>query len=212
MAANPREPAGQDNLLITAIQQGPTEEAAGAFRVLYTRYAGRLSQLCRAWGLTSNETEDVCSETWARALKAISRYEDRGLPFLSYLRGIARRVRLELLKQEVRAIGIDLAPEALDEIVDPFGETDVLERLEQTERLQLIGTALTEAPQDYRLAIEASLEGWTAPEIAEIHGWTMSKTYTTHHRALVWLRKSIAAQTRPAATTMVSLEVTSGSG
>ncbi len=81
--------------LVACMQHGTESAAAEACALLFDRTADPLERTVAARGLVRAEIEDVLQETWARAIARISTYEERGHPFLAWLRGIARNVMLE---------------------------------------------------------------------------------------------------------------------
>lgn len=65
-----------------------------AFAELYDLYLPRVYSFCRKSSVAHEEAENLTAETFERALMAIPRYEDRGLPFSRWLLRIARNMIL----------------------------------------------------------------------------------------------------------------------
>lgn len=66
-----------------------------AFGELYDQYVPRVYAFCRHYSDTREEAEDLTARTFERALGAIGRYEDRGLPFSSWLLRIAANLAID---------------------------------------------------------------------------------------------------------------------
>jgi RNA polymerase sigma-70 factor (ECF subfamily) len=60
-----------------------------AFGQIYDHYLSRVYAFCWLYSTTREEAEDLTAHTFERALRMIPRYEDRGLPFSSWLLRIA---------------------------------------------------------------------------------------------------------------------------
>ena len=82
-----------DGELIRLVQTGSPEESAEAFGALFDRTNRQLKRfLARGLGVTPAEIAWVAEEAWERALESLHTYEDRGLPFLAWLRQFAINV------------------------------------------------------------------------------------------------------------------------
>ena len=86
----------RDSELIALIQLGSDDEQCMAFSVLFVRYGERLQKdiffTTGSRGFSSQEREDVASETWVRAWCGIKSFEDRGVSVLTWLKKIALNV------------------------------------------------------------------------------------------------------------------------
>jgi len=60
-----------------------------AFAALYDFYLSRIYAFCMVHSSSREEAEDLTAQTFERALVAIERYEDRGVPFSRWLLRIA---------------------------------------------------------------------------------------------------------------------------
>ncbi len=60
-----------------------------AFAALYDLYVARVYAFCAVHSASREEAEDLTAQTFARALGAIGRYEERGAPFSAWLLRIA---------------------------------------------------------------------------------------------------------------------------
>ncbi len=82
----------------------------GAFGDLYDQYLPRVYGFCRKYSETREEAEDLTAETFERALVGISRYEDRNLPFSSWLLRIAHNVILNHARRAGRVTDLSDNP------------------------------------------------------------------------------------------------------
>lgn len=180
--------------LIRSIQSGTAGEAADAFEVLFRLYNPRLLRYLANKRLSPQEGEEAADDAWMRAWRRIGSYQYRGISFFSWLRRIADFVTLERFKH--RYLGLSL--EELEEqrgvpVPDEDAESEPLRELTRQEIAQAIDAALQEAPEDYRLVVEATfLEELTTEEIMELYEWSKSKVYTTKFRAISWLRTHLS--------------------
>lgn len=72
-----------------------------AFAKLYEAYAQELLRFCRSQVRDRVESEDVASDVFVRALRAIGSYDDRGHPFRAYLYQIARNAIIDRSRRHV---------------------------------------------------------------------------------------------------------------
>ncbi len=72
------------------VAQARTDRAA--FGQLYDFYVRRVYAFCALGGRSREEAEDLTAQTFERALRAIGRYEERGVPFSAWLLRIAAHV------------------------------------------------------------------------------------------------------------------------
>src|SRR5579863_10458818 len=79
---------------ITRAAQGD----ADALRDLYVRYADNVYSYVATILRDHHEAEDVTQQVFAKLMRAIARYEDRGAPFLSWLLRLARNAAIDQLR------------------------------------------------------------------------------------------------------------------
>lgn len=181
-----------DSTLIRLVQTGSRAEAEAAFEQLVARHGSHLLVHLRCKGLTTYEQEEIASETWLRAFKKIGQFRYKGIDLFPWLRKIADLVTLEYSR--TRYLGEPLEEDSGTE--EALSHQDpgpsVVRQLTQDEVRKAVEDALKEAPQDYRDVINAKFYvGFEPSEIAEYYGWSMSKVYTTSHRAIAWLRQKL---------------------
>lgn len=168
------------------VQLGPTEVAdyvaraqagdSAAFGVLYSEYRRRIFSLAR-FSLPHQAAEDAVGETFVRAWEALPRYRDMGVPFVSWLYGIARHVVADALRVRGR---VDVRAEPPPESVDS--------REQECDRL-VLGAAIADLPDEQRMVIELKfLGGLTNDEVAALLGKSPGAVNTQQWRALRALR------------------------
>jgi RNA polymerase sigma-70 factor (ECF subfamily) len=97
--------------LVAAAQGGDVD----AFCELYRVFAPRVYRFCRFRVVRPVDAEDLVQETFERAIEALPRYEDRGLPFAAWLFRIARNLVIDF--ERSRRDDLDL-----DDLVRSRGE------------------------------------------------------------------------------------------
>ena len=189
------DPPLDDASLVRLVQTGKSTEAAAAFDELYWRHNSRLLLHLQRKGLTSDQQREVTHATWVRAWEKISKFEDRGVDLFPWLRRIADFVAKEHFKKytlEARRKERDISDtDQMSDIADPA--LPVIEQLSSRELREIVQQILSEAPnEDYKTLVHAMFfVGFKPEEIGEYYGWTMSKVYTTTHRAIAWLKPKL---------------------
>jgi RNA polymerase sigma-70 factor (ECF subfamily) len=180
-----------DGDLVRVVQAGNPEEAADAFGALFDRTNGPLVAFLARKGLTGAELAWAAEETWERAYEGLPTYEDRGLPFLAWIRAIATNVWRERARHLRRHQPL---PEEYElAATDGWTRDPLIQLAEQDERDEL-AAALREAilalKPDQRAVLERRLVlRKTSSEVATELGWTVVKVDTTLHRARAACRR-----------------------
>lgn len=178
-----------DEEIMRRVQAGNAE----LFHLIFERHFSRIDSFVRRSLGDPESSEDVVADVFIRALQSAGRYEvDRGMPYLSYLYGIARHAVRDRLSQAVRER--DRAAEPEEAPPDP-ARTPLQEMLrrEADERLR---SALTRLPPDHRQIIQLAYdEELSARDIAHIMDKPSVSAVTSHlHRALQALRRIVEAE------------------
>lgn len=153
---------GQDGRLTRLAERDLVTRARtdrAAFGALYDHYC--VPVYAYAYHRLGNHTlaEDVTSQTFVQALAAIDRYEDRGVPFSSWLFRIAANVIVSTLRRQPLTVSADSAPDsdgrvAVDQRLmmdsDALSPSAEALRLEQLTELRLV---LDQLPEDQRHAL-----------------------------------------------------------
>ena len=170
--ASPSEGLPLDRELVLRAQAGEQE----AFGELYGMHYGSVFRLARFY-LDHDAAEDAAAETFVRAWRALPRYRDTGVPFISWLYGIARHIVSDARKAARRAQpSADLPDTAFDVGLD------------EPDRLALM-EAMSKLPRTERRVLELKfLVGIGNEEIASALGKTTGAVNAIRWRALRRLR------------------------
>lgn len=190
-----------DARLIRLVQKGTKVEARAAFEQLVVRHQSHLLVHLRCKGLTSHEQEVVASETWFRALGKISHFKYRGIDLFPWLSKIADFVTKEHNRTKYRSQRLEEPLEDADGEEKAFQDPapTIYQQLGREEIRRALEEILQVAPStDYQDLITAKLSiGLEPNEIGELYGWSMSKVYTTTHRAFAWLKQKLLERYGP---------------
>ena len=103
-----RDPArGEDDAaLVHAARADPA-----AFDALYRRYVARIYRYARAHTPGEDDAADLTQQIFLKALDALPRYRERGLPFAAWLFRIARNAAVDAHRRRRPTIAWDHVPE-----------------------------------------------------------------------------------------------------
>jgi RNA polymerase sigma-70 factor (ECF subfamily) len=142
----------------------------GAFEQLYRIHHAAIYRLARFH--LGIDADDAAAETFVRAWAALPRYEDRGVPFVGWLYGIARHVVADEFRRRGR---IEPRSEVPDRVVELGGTDDRLD----------LHAAIDRLPEEQRVVIELKfLAGLRNPEIAALLETTTGAVNAKQWRAL----------------------------
>jgi RNA polymerase sigma-70 factor (ECF subfamily) len=185
------EPDGDDSVA-TAVSAAQRGEAEGV-RYLYVRFADNVYGYVRSIVHDDHEAEDVTQDVFAKLMRVIGKYEDRGLPFHAWILRVARNVAVDYLRAR-RALPCEEIRGA---------ETDGREVGHQ--RAQELESALAELPDDQReVLVLRHFVGMSPGEIAGHLDKSEGSIHGLHHRGRLTLQ---AALTRLEAGPSVRLRV-----
>ncbi len=158
---------------------------AGAFGVLYDRYVDAVYRYSYYRVRNEADAEDVTSEVFFKALRAMPRYEPRQ-PFLAWLYRIARNTIIDRVRRQRPQVAYEDAFDHVeaDKVLDP--ETR-LEQLSDSLALREAIARLTPLQQD--VIILRYLEGLDTRAIGEIIGRRDGTVRGIEFRALGTLRQ-----------------------
>jgi RNA polymerase sigma-70 factor, ECF subfamily len=160
---------------------------AEAFGILYDRYVDSVYRYAFYRVRNEADAEDVTSEVFFKALRAMPRYQPRQ-PFLAWLYRIARNSIIDRLRRQRPQVGFEdaLAHAGTDTIMD----LDLrLERLSDSQALREAIGRLTPLQQD--VIILRYLEGLDTKAIARIIGRRDGTVRGIEFRALGTLRQML---------------------
>jgi RNA polymerase sigma-70 factor (ECF subfamily) len=142
-----------------------------AIRYLYLRYSDNVYSYVRAIVHDDHEAEDVTQHVFAKLITAISKYEQRTVPFAGWILRLAHNAAIDHLRGSSR-----MTP--AEEI---FGEDERAH--DDGDRGTCLRDALSALPEEQRrVVVLRHLVGLTPPEIAAETGHTESSIHGLHHR------------------------------
>jgi RNA polymerase sigma-70 factor (ECF subfamily) len=164
-----------------------------AFGQLYDMHVVRVYRHIYYLVNSISEAEDLTAQTFLQAWEAIERYENRGVPFVSWLLRIAHNLAVSHLRSRRQGSQLHDGLVDQDRLRDP---EKVAERQADEERVRRAILKLrTEQRQVIILRFVEDLE---YPEVAEITGKSVAAVRVIQHRALCTLRKMMRAESAPA--------------
>ncbi len=162
----------EERLLIEAAQRDPAR-----FADLYDIYFDRLYAYVARRVVSREETEDLVSEVFHKALANLRRFEWQGAPFSAWLFRIAANEIADLSPRLGRERAIEASPES--------GEGDQEEAQDRSKVLALV----RELPEDQRRVLELRfMEEKSTREVAELLGRSEGAIKQLQFRGLQSLR------------------------
>lgn len=164
---------------------------AQAFASLYDRYFERVYRYVYYRVREEAEAEDVTSEVFFRALRAMPRYEPRQ-PFLAWLYRIARNAVIDRARALRPRLSFDEAlahPDSGEHVLDP--DVQVL-ATDRRARLRAAIKHLTAEQQE--VVVLRFIDGLTTDEVGKIMSKRAATVRGLQFRALQSLRKYITAE------------------
>jgi RNA polymerase sigma-70 factor (ECF subfamily) len=152
---------------VTRAKQGDRE----ALRYLYIRYADNVYGYVMSILRDEHEAEDVTQLVFAKLMTVLHKYEQREVPFTSWLMRLAHNAAYDHLRRRL--------PTPVDEVRSPDDRMDV----GPSGDVQIVGQALAALPEDQRtVVVLRHLVGLTPGEIADRLGRTENSVHGLHHR------------------------------
>ncbi len=169
--------------LVVASRRG--DEAA--FTELYRFYADRVYRFCLFRTRRPADAEDLTQQTFLRAIVALPRYEERGLPFGAWLFRIARNVVIDHERSRREALDIDeLARAGTDPAIED--ETACL-----ADRESLLDAIARLTPDQREVVGYRFFADLSARETGRLMGRGEATVRGLQARALAALRRELAA-------------------
>ena len=169
--------------LVAAARRG--DEAA--FTELYRRYADRVYRFCLFRVRRPADAEDLMQQTFLRAIEALPRYEERGLPFGAWLFRIARNVVID--HERTRRAALDL-----DELVHAGAEPATEDGMGGlADRAALLGAIARLTPDQREVLAYRFFADLSARETGRLMGRGEATVRGLQARALAALRRELAA-------------------
>jgi len=160
-----------------------------AFGVLYERYVRRIYAYIYYRTGNTFDAEDLTERVFMRALRHISGYSDRGLPFSAWLYRIAHNLVANWYRDSSRRKEI-----SLEDFVPPERPSEHPERtlVENEERQRLLGMIRCLPQERQELLIFKFVEDLSNAEIGMIMGRSEGAIKSLYHRTLLALRDEMS--------------------
>jgi RNA polymerase sigma-70 factor, ECF subfamily len=150
-----------------------------ALRFLYVSYAHNVYGYVRSILRDDHEAEDVTQHVFAKLMTALTKYDERGVPFSAWLLRLARNCAID----HMRANRLTPVETVFD--VEAAAGND-------TERAEAVRLALSALPQEQRqVVILRHIMGYTPGEIADRMGRSESSIHGLHHRGRRTLQREL---------------------
>jgi len=181
-------PVGQDEDAALAVRASGGDVTA--FGLLYDRHVDAIYRYVYYRVRDDAEAEDLTSDVFMRALKAMPRYEPRQA-FLAWLYRIARNAVIDRARRGGRQVSFEDAIEhpTADQIVEP--DTELLARSDG-DALRAALKKLT--PLQQEVLVLRFIEGFSTQEIARIVGKREGTIRGIQFRAIGALRQLIPSR------------------
>lgn len=181
-------PVGQDEDAALAMRASKGESAA--FGLLYDRHVAVIYRYVYYRVRDDAEAEDITSDVFMRALKAMPRYEPRQA-FLAWLYRIARNAVIDRARKGNRQVSFEdaLQHPGVDKIVEPDAEI-----LAHSDSATLRDALAKLTPLQQEVVVLRFLEGYSTEEIAGIVGKREGTVRGIQFRAIGALRQLIPSR------------------
>jgi RNA polymerase sigma-70 factor (ECF subfamily) len=152
---------------VARAKQGDRE----ALRYLYVQYADNVYGYVASIVRDEYEAEDITQLVFAKLMTVLHKYEQREVPFTSWLLRLAHNAALDHLRRRL--------PTPAEEVRSPDERDDA----SSADDVQVVGQALAALPEDQRtVVVLRHLVGLTPGEIAERLGRSENSIHGLHHR------------------------------
>src|SRR5258708_28516149 len=184
----PVTPVEQTDDAGLAIRASKGESAA--FGLLYDKHVAAIYRYVYYRVRDDAEAEDLTSDVFMRALKAMPRYEPRQA-FLAWLYRIARNAVIDRARRGNRQVSFEDALEhpGVDQIVEPDAEV-----LAHSDSVTLRGALAKLTPLQQEVVVLRYLEGYSTQEVARIVGKREGTVRGIQFRAIGALRQLIPSR------------------
>ena len=154
-------------LAVARAKQGDRE----ALRFIYVQYADNVYGYVASIVKDEHEAEDITQLVFAKLMTVLHKYEQRQVPFTSWLLRLAHNAALDHLRRRL--------PTPAEEVRSPDERVDG----GPSDEVHVVGEALAALPEDQRtVVVLRHLVGLTPGEIAERLGRSENSIHGLHHR------------------------------
>jgi RNA polymerase sigma-70 factor (ECF subfamily) len=158
---------------------------AAAFGELYERYRDAIYRYCLARSGSPSDAEDLTSDVFLKAMRALGRYRQGSSPFLAFLYRIARNASIDRSRRRTEGSLFTL-------VVEPRANVDLEAHAERVSDMDLVMGALRKLKPDYREVILLRfVEGYEPSEVAALLGRDQRSVHNLQHRAMERLRREL---------------------
>jgi len=163
---------------------------AAAFGALYDRYVEAVYRYVFYRVRNDADAEDLVSDVFMRALRAIPRYEPR-VAFLAWLYRIARNAVIDRARRSRTQISFEdaLAHPGVDQVVEPDASILAL-----SDKVAVRGALAKLTPLQQEVIVLRFVEGYSTHEIADLVGKREGTVRGIQFRALEALRALIPSR------------------
>ena len=128
----------------------------------------------------------MVADVFLRAMEALDRYEDRGLPFVAFLFRVARNAAIDKSRRTRPDMSID------DLTHHPESGQNVEGEAMRAMEHQALVSAMSKLKADYReVLLLRFVEGYGAADVGKMTGRSEGAVRTLQHRALDRLRREL---------------------
>ncbi|MGZ3775680.1 MAG: RNA polymerase sigma factor [Pseudobdellovibrionaceae bacterium] len=155
----------EDGFIVNQIRSGNTQ----SFKILVMRYQKPIFRYLGSFGLRPSLIEEIAQETFLRAFKNLSNFDEAQANFSTWIHVIAKNLTLNEISRH--SSKNEEFPDALPEIMDP---ENPLSLLEQQQLIQNLHQAIDKLPIQFRNALTLfHLNELNLEEIAHIEGCSL---------------------------------------
>jgi len=173
------DPDGEE--LVARAVAGAKRGDLDAVRFLYVRFSDNVYGYVRSIVRDEHEAEDITQDVFAKLMRVIGKYEDRGLPFHAWVLRVARNVAVDHLRSR-RTVPREEIHAAAEGDARQVGH----------ERARELGVALSELPEEQReVLVLRHMVGMSPGEIAGHLGRSEGSVHGLHHRGRLSLQSSL---------------------
>ena len=157
------------------------------FGVLYDRYFDQIFRFVfKRLGGNEETAGDLTQQTFIKAMANLEKYEDRGLPFSSWLYRIAQNEVSMFFRQQKKNYSVSIDEERL---IDMAGEANLSEHMSSEDQERLI-EAINGLQQEHQDLIELRFfQQMSFKEIADIYNITEANAKMRIYRILEKINK-----------------------
>lgn len=189
-----RKPSSQETILrLNAINAAVADAQGGkteAFGTVYELTHGRISKFVQNRIQREEDSQDVVSETYTRAMEHIGSYSPQGtFPFEAWLFAIARHIIVDQARRDSRRR--ELPIEDRDESIVGFRDVDEINPSVDPFDRQWLGQAINSLPDAQRDVISIRFDGEEGVSVAgtaRLLGKTENNVKVLQHKAIGKLR------------------------